>query len=95
MTSDLKAQPAPRLALLSAGCAGLSLYFLQTNKMNEVMFEKRAAVFYRGLKTRGVANVFRLDKTRAASCLNSFKNIPQRACPSGLKTMVQIVRGEY
>ena len=43
------------------------------------MFKKRAAVFYRGFKTRGVA----------------FKNIPQRACPSGLKTMVQIVRGEY
>ena len=27
--------------------------------------------------------------------LNAFKNIPQRACTSGLKTMVQIVRGEY
>ena len=39
--------------------------------------------------------VFRPDKTRAANFLNGLKNIPQRACPSGLKTMVQIVRGEY
>ena len=28
-------------------------------------------------------------KTRAASFLNGLKNIPQRACPSGLKTMVK------
>ena len=27
--------------------------------------------------------------------LNAFKNIPQGACPFGLKTMVQIVRGKY
>ena len=27
--------------------------------------------------------------------LNAFKNIPQRACTSGLKTTVQIVTGEY
>ena len=30
---------------------------------------------------------------RAASFLNDFKNIPQKACPSGLRTMVPIVRG--
>ena len=46
------------------------------------MFKKRAAVFYRG-------------KTRAASCLNSFKNIPQKACPSGPRTMVKIMKEEY
>ena len=34
--------------------------------------------------------VFRPDKTRAANFLNGLKNIPQRECPSGLKTMVQI-----
>ena len=27
--------------------------------------------------------------------LNAFKNIPQGTCPFGLKTMVQIMRGEY
>ena len=55
------------------------------------MFKKRAAMFYRVLKT----SVFRPDKTRAESFLNTFENIPQRACPFGLQTMVQIVRGEY
>ena len=35
------------------------------------------------------------DKTRAASFLNSFKNIPQNAYPSGVRTQVQIVRGRY
>ena len=60
-----------------------------------VMFKKRAAVCYRGLKTQGVAECFRPDKTCAVSFLNGLKNIPQRACPSGLKTLVQIVRGEY
>ena len=49
----------------------------------QVMFKKRAAVFYRP------------NKARAASSLNGLKNIPQRPFPSGLKTMVQIVRGEY
>ena len=36
-----------------------------------VMFKSRAAVFYRD---------FRPDKTRTASFLNSFKNIPGKAC---------------
>ena len=40
-----------------------------------VMFKTRAAVFYRDLKPRGAA-----DKTRAASFLNGFKNIPGKAC---------------
>ena len=31
-----------------------------------------------------------LFKTRAASVLNGFKNIPEKACPSGLRTMVPI-----
>ena len=40
-------------------------------------------------------NVFKvLFKTRAASVLNGFKNIPEKACPSGLRPMVPIVRGE-
>ena len=62
------------------------------------MFEKLTALFYRVLKTRGVAEcpfVFRPDKTRAASFLKDFKNIPRKACPSRLRTMVPIVRGEY
>ena len=52
------------------------------------MFKKQAAIFYRLLKI----SVFGPDKTRAESFFNAFENIPQRAC---LKTMVQIVRGEY
>ena len=51
------------------------------------MFKKRAAVFYRV--------VFKPDRTRAASFLNGFKNIPQNAYPSGVRTKVQIVRGRY
>ena len=47
-------------------------------------------MFYRGLKHEVYLSVFRPDKTLAASFLNGLKNIPQRACPSGLKTMVQI-----
>ena len=55
-------------------------------------------MFYRSLKTGGVAekdNTCCKPIKRAASFLNSLKDIPQRACPSGLKTMVEIVRGEY
>ena len=40
------------------------------------------------------SSVFTPDKTRAASFLNGFKNIPEKACLSGLRTMVPIVRGE-
>ena len=47
---------------------------------NQVMFKTRAAVFYRDLKPRGAAEWFRPDKTRAASSLNGFKNIPGKAC---------------
>ena len=56
------------------------------------MFKKRAAVFYRSTKTRGV---FYSDKTRAASFLNGFKNIPKKACLLGVQIKVQIVRGKY
>ena len=35
-----------------------------------------------------------LHLINAASFLNGFKNIPEKACPSGLRTMVPIVRGE-
>ena len=35
------------------------------------------------------------DKTRAASFLNGFKNIPQKACLLGFQTKVRIVRGKY
>ena len=45
------------------------------------MFKTRATVFYRDLKPRGAAkHGFRPDKTRAASFLNGFKNIPGKAC---------------
>ena len=37
------------------------------------MFKTRVAVFYRDLKPRGA---IRPNKTRAASFLNGFKNIP-------------------
>ena len=53
------------------------------------------AVFYRSIKTRGVAECFYSDKTRAASFLNGFKNIPQKACLLGFQTKVRIVRGKY
>ena len=48
-----------------------------------VMYRKRAAVFLYFIKTRSV------------SFLNSFKNIPQKACLLGVQTKVQIVRGKY
>ena len=56
------------------------------------MFKKRAALFSRSTKARGV---FYSDKTRIASFLNGFKNIPQKACLLGVQTKVQIVRGKY
>ena len=64
-------------------------------KVLEVMFKKRTAVFYRSIKTRGVAECFYSDKTRAASFLNGFKNIPQKACLLGFQTKVRIVMGKY
>ena len=60
-----------------------------------VMFKKRAAVFYRSIKTRGVAECFYSDKTSASSFLNGVKNIPQKACLLGFQTKVRIVRGKY
>ena len=59
------------------------------------MFKKQAAVFYRSIRTRGIAEFFYSDKTRAASFLNGFKNIPQKACLLGVQTKVQIVREKY
>ena len=45
------------------------------------MFKTRAAVFfYRDFIPRGAPTGFRPDKTRAASFLNGFKNIPGKAC---------------
>ena len=60
-----------------------------------VMFKNQAAVFYRSIKTWGLAKCFRPDKTRAARFLNDFKNFPQKACVLGVWTKVQIVRGRY
>ena len=36
--------------------------------------------FYRDLKPRGATEWFRPNKTRTATFLNSFKNIPGKAC---------------
>ena len=44
------------------------------------MFKTRAAVFYRDLNPEAQPSGFRPDKTRAASFLNGFKNIPGKAC---------------
>ena len=49
------------------------------------MFKKRV----------GEPSGFRPDKTRAASFLNGFKNIPEKACVLGVRTKVQIVRRGY
>ena len=58
------------------------------------MFNKRAGMFYRGIKaTRRSRVAFGLDKTRPASLLNDFKNILQKACLLGVRTKVLIVRG--
>ena len=59
------------------------------------MFKKREAVFYRSIKTQGVAKCFYSDKTRAANFLNGFKNIPHKACLLGVQKKVQIARGKY
>ena len=75
-----------------------SMFYLSNRRqvsMGYVMFKKRAAVFYRSIKTRGVAECFYSDKTRAASFLNGFKNIAQKACLLGFQTKVRIVRGKY
>ena len=60
--------------------------------MLSVKFKKRAAVFYRGVKTRGAVFLFR--KMLAASFLNGYKNIPQKACLLGVQTKVQTARGK-
>ena len=49
-------------------------------------------MFYRSIITRGVAECFYSDKTRTASFLNGFKNIPQKARLLGVQTKVQIGR---
>ena len=49
-------------------------------------------MFYQSIKTRGVAECFYSDKTRAASILNGFKNIPHKACLLGVQTKFHIVR---
>ena len=47
----------------------------------DVMFKTQAAVFYRDFKNHEEQlSGFRPDKTRAASFLNGFKNIPRKAC---------------
>ena len=45
-----------------------------------VMFKKRAGVFYLVQNHEAQPSGFRPDKTRAASFLNGFKNIPGKAC---------------
>ena len=45
-----------------------------------VMFKTQAGVFYRVLNPDAQPSGFRPDKTRAASFLNGFKNIPGKAC---------------
>ena len=60
------------------------------------MFKKRAAVFYRSIKTPGVAehaSCFYSDKTRAVSFFERLQNnIPQKTCLLGAQTKVQMVR---
>ena len=63
--------------------------------MHDVMFKKRAAVFYRSIKTLGYASCFYSDKIRAANFWNGFKSIPQKVCLLGVQTKVQSVRGKY
>ena len=55
------------------------------NSIGNVMFNKRAGLFYRG----------RPNKIQPASLWNSFKNVLQKACLLGVQTKVQIVRGRY
>ena len=59
------------------------------------MFKKLAGKFYRVENHEAQPSGFRPDKTRAASFLNGFKNIPQKACVLGARTKVQNVRGRY
>ena len=47
------------------------------------MFTILAAALHRNIKTRGVS-----DKTRAASFLNGFENIPHKAYLLGVQTKV-------
>ena len=56
------------------------MLFLTFPREFYVMLKTRTGVFYRDLKPRGAAECFRPDKTRAASFLNGFKNIPGKAC---------------
>ena len=51
-------------------------------------------MFYRVENHEAQPSGFWPDKTRAASFLNSFKNIPEKACVLGVRTKVQIVRGK-
>ena len=44
------------------------------------MFKTRAVAFYRDLNPQSQPSCFRPHKTRAASLLNGFKNIPGKAC---------------
>ena len=55
------------------------------------MFKNWAGVFYWVLNYKVQPSGFRCDKTRAASCSNSLKNIPQKACVLGVRTKVQII----
>ena len=41
---------------------------------------------YRVVNREAKPSSFRPGKTRPASLLNSFKKIPQKACPSGVQT---------
>ena len=52
-------------------------------------------MFYGVLNHEAKPSGFRTDKTLPATLWNSFKNIPQKDCPSGVQTKVQIVKGEY
>ena len=48
------------------------------------MFKKRTGVFYRVSNHEAQPSGFRPDKTRAASFLKGFKNIPGKACVNGV-----------
>ena len=61
--------------------------------VDDVLFNKRAGVIYRVLNHEATPSGFRPNKTRPGSLLNGFKNIPLKACPSGVQTKVQ--RGEH
>ena len=44
------------------------------------MFKKKSRSVLLGLKPRGAVEWFHTDKTRAASFVNGFKNIPEKEC---------------